>query len=169
MPAGNGAHDLIASEQEHIAFFQPCVRLAGGDEEIVFLANARNLCKNAVVIVLEGDKIQRVVRERLAHLVPEIHKRLCRIEHRGSHAKHLRFFGHGAARVFNRLSGIVRQKLCVLADDFARRGQTDAVRAAREERKCKAALERIDLFHHRRGRDEEPLGCLAETAAVRDR
>ena len=84
MLSGYGNAVLIAAQREELAAIQPESGVADTRQQVELCSKGGDLRQNSLVVVLKRDDLQRIVRERLVDLIPQVHKGLAGIQQRAS-------------------------------------------------------------------------------------
>ena len=119
-------------------------------------------------VVFKGDEFDFERRHTALHFRPDVEDKFRGRHHRSADADGLSVFAlfdlscllYGALHIFKDIARVPQET-------FTRLGQPQPVVGAVEQCYGKFLFQRVDLFHHRRRRDEERVRGLRKAAAFR--
>ena len=144
---------LVSAERQKAAAGKPCLGITDTDEKIELFSQLFDFRQDPLVIVLKRNKMQLVVRELLVDAIPNIHKWLCRIEKRRTHAEGGIVAPCGGVGRIDGFFGIIDHELCIPIDHLSCGRQADPRGGAFDKLQFQMLFQSIYLLHHRGGRD----------------
>jgi hypothetical protein len=157
---------LDRPESEEIAAVQPQLRVADPYQKVKFFSQGRDFSKDALMVILKGDNVQPVAGKVPVDLIPQVHKGLAGIQDGAADAKGCAEPGLLFSGLGQRLLRAVKKFLRIAVNDPSRGGQPDPLVGPVQQLQIQMLFQRIELLHHRWGRNVKFFRRFIKTAAI---